>query len=207
MIRRKRGVSGSSGRVATIVALGVIGLLWLRLLVVQPRADQSYAPINSRQARLAREKRSELTGALGRLADAARKGEARSTVLRLSSADLNAILTAQPEVQDALAEARVRDFQVRIETGRVITSATVEKAGVPILVTAEGQLGAREGMLLYASDSVRVHGLPAPAPIRRAVDGRIQEAFRQLEEKAGARVDRVTVGRDRIALHLSSAPD
>ena len=71
-------------------------------------------------------------------------------------------------------------------------------------VTAEGTLTARGGALLYASDRVRLAGVPTTGSVRETVDSRIQEAFRRLQQRTHARVGRVTVGRDRITLYLRS---
>lgn len=201
--RPKRAVVGQA---VTLAALVVVGALWARLLLVQPRAEEAFAPVDSPQARAARQKLDEVSGAVSQLKAAAKRGETQTTILRLSDSDINSMLATQPEVIGALEDARVRDPLVRIEEGRIVTTATVEKGQMPVSLRAEGHLAARSGMLLYASRSVRVGGLPAPAAIRAAVDSRIQAAFRQFERQSQARVDRVTVTDDRITLHLSSRP-
>ena len=76
----------------------------------------------------------------------------------------------------------------------------------PSRAHTEGELAARHGMLLYASDSVRVAGVPASPAVRAAVDARIQAVFGQIQQRVRARVDRVTIGRSRITLYLSSRP-
>ncbi len=204
---RRRRERGAGGRAFTLTALGIVGLLWVRLLVVQPRAQDMDAPADLDQKRIAARKLTEVNGTIGRLARASRKGEARAAVLRLSAGDINALLVAEPEVRGALEEARIHDPRVELQEGQVVTTATVERAGLPFTLTAQGRLAAHGGALIYASDSVRVRGVPAPAAIRDAVDARIQAAFRQLEEKAGARVDHVTVGSGQITLRLTSAPE
>jgi hypothetical protein len=207
MIRRR--TREAAGRLITLAVLAVIGLLWIRLLVVQPRAgseDVRRYPLQSAQTPIAQRKLQQITGEANRLTDAARRGEVRSAVLRLSAGEINAILSEQPEVIGVTEESRVRAAEVRLQPGRIITTATIEAAGAPIRVTAEGQLSARGGLLLYAPETVRVAGLPAPRPIRDAVQTRIQEAFRRVEQQARARVNRVVVGRDQITLHLSSQP-
>lgn len=203
---KRPGTSGTGGRLATVAALVLIGLLWLRLLLVQPHVDETGGRIDPRQAQRAQRKLDEVSGEARRLAEAARRGESRATILFLSAEEINALLTAQPEVRGVLARSRIRDPEVRLRSGRVITTATIQTAGLPARVTADGQLEARSGMLLYASESVHVAGVPAPAPLRAAVDARIQEAFRRVQHEAHARVDRVTVGPNRITLYLSSRP-
>jgi hypothetical protein len=205
MNRRKRSVQ--AGRLVTLAGLVLIGLLWARLLIVQPRAEEGGEPSDPRRAQLAQRKLTELSGALSRLSNAARHSEARSTTVQFSTAEINAMLSEEPEVRGALEEARISSPEVRLQRGRVITTATVERGSVAVPITAEGELSARGGMLLYASDRVRVAGIPTTGSVRDAIDSRIQDAFRHLEQQVHARVDRVTVGRDRITLSLSSRPE
>ena len=204
---RRRGMSGKLGRVVTVGALAVIGLLWARLFFIHPQAEGLLEPADPGQAQLAQRKLGELSSAVSRLDAAARRGEAQSTTLQFSTAEINAMLAAEPELQGALAEARITSPEVQLRPGRVITTARIEKATVTVPVTAEGELLARGGMLLYASDSVRVAGVPASASVRAAIDTHIQEAFRRLEQRVHARVDRVTLGRSRMTLSLSSRPE
>ena len=204
---RRRGMSGKLGRVVTVGALAVIGLLWARLFFIHPQAEGLLEPADPGQAQLAQRKLGELSSAVSRLDTAARRGEAQSTTLQFSAAEINAMLAAEPELQGALAEARITSPEVQLRPGRVITTARIEKATVTVPVTAEGELLARGGMLLYASDSVRVAGVPASASVRAAIDTHIQEAFRRLEQRVHARVDRVTLGRSRMTLSLSSRPE
>jgi hypothetical protein len=194
------------GQVITVVALAVIGLLWLRLLLVHPPTGDAWERRDPRQTRVAQRKMDEVTGTASRLAAAARRGESRSTVLQLSADEINALLATQPEVRGVLDDAKISDPEVRLEPNRVITRATVVAGGTPVALTAAGTLTARSGMLIYTSDSVRVAGVPAPSRVRAAVETRIAEAFHQVEQQAHARVDRVSVVRDRITLHLSSEP-
>jgi hypothetical protein len=194
------------GQVVTVAALSAIGLLWLRLLFVQPPAGDAYDRRDPTQTRVARHKMDEVSVEASRLAAAARRGESRSTVLLLSAEEINALLATQPEVRGVLDDARISEPEVRLQHGRVITSATVIAGGTPVRLTAEGTLAARGGMLIYASDTVRVAGVPAPARVRAAVETRIAEAFHRVEQQAHARVDRVIVDRDRIKLYLSSEP-
>jgi hypothetical protein len=203
---RRRAKSGKVGHVVTIGALALIGLLWLRLFFIQPKAEGLFEPADSRQTQIAERKLDELSSAVDRLSDAARHGKARSTTLQFSAAEINAMLAAEPELQGALAESRITSPEVHLQNGRVITTARVEKASVTVPVTAEGELAARQGMLLYASDTVRVAGVPASPSVRAAVDARIQAVFGQIQQRVRARVDRVTVGRSRITLYLSSRP-
>jgi hypothetical protein len=202
-----RGKSNQVGRVVTVGGLVVSGLLWARLFFIQPKAEGLVEPADPRQIQIAERKRGELSSAVNRLSAAARHGEARSTTLRFSAAEINAMLATEPDVQGALAAARISDPEIRFRLGRVITTASVEKATVTIPVTAEGVLSARGGMLLYASDSVRVAGAPASPSVRAAVDARIQTAFHHIEQQLHARVDRVTIGRNRMTLSLSSRPE
>jgi len=193
--------------VVTVGALVVIGLLWGRLFFIQPKAEGLLEPADSRQTQIVERKLGELSSAVDRLSEAARHGKAQSTTLQFSAAEINAMLAAEPELQGALAEARITSPEVQLRPGRVITTARIEKATVTVPVTAEGELLARGGMLLYASDSVRVAGVPASASVRAAIDTHIQEAFRRLEQRVHARVDRVTLGRSRMTLSLSSRPE
>jgi hypothetical protein len=195
-------------RILTVAALAVIGLLWVRLLIVQPRAGRPgpYTQ-NMQRSPLAGEKLAEVTGQAERLAEAARRGERQSAILQLTAGEINSLLMEEPGLRGVLEEARVSAPEVRFQPGRIITTATVEAAGAPVRVTAEGRLAARGGMLLYSSDRVRVAGLPAPRAIREAVETRIQDAFRRVERQAKARVDRVSISRDQITLHLSSRPE
>jgi hypothetical protein len=202
-----RGKSGQVGRAVTVGVLVLVGLLWARLFFIQPKAEGLIEPADPGQTQIAERKQSELSSAVRRLSEAARRGEARSSTLQFSAAEVNAMLATEPGVQDSLAEARISAPEVRFRPGRVITSARVEKATVTIPVTAEGELSARGGMLLYASDSVRVAGAPASPSVRAAVDARIQAAFHQIEQQLHARVDRVTLGRNRMTLTLSSQPE
>jgi hypothetical protein len=192
-----------AGRVVTLAALVLIGLLWARLLLVQPRADVGGAPNDPRRAQLAQRKLTEISGALDRLSAAAHKGQTGATTVQFSTAEINALLTDDPEVSGALEDARISSPEVRLQNGRVITTAMVERGSVGVPIAAEGELAARGGMLLYASDRVRVAGVPATGAIRDTIDSRLQEAFRHLERRTHARVDRATVGRDRITLYLS----
>jgi hypothetical protein len=203
---KRRPSRGGLGRALTLATLTVIGVLWARVLFVQPHAEEGFGPVDSQQAEAGQQKLAEVSGAVSQLKAASQRGETRTRVLRLSDSDINAMLTAQPEVLGALEDARVRDLLIRIQDGRIITTATVDKGQVPFNLRAEGHVAARGGMLLYASTSVRVGGLPAPAGIRDAVDAQIQSAFRQFERQAQARVDRVTVKDDRLTLHLRSRP-
>jgi hypothetical protein len=202
MNRRRR--SGRAGRVATVAALAVIGLLWARLLIVQPHAEVGGEPADPQRAQLAQRKLTELSGALNRLSDTARHGATGVTTVQFSTAEINAMLTEDLEVRGALEDARISSPEVRLQRGRVITTATVERGSVAVPITAEGELAVRSGMLLYASDRVRLAGVPTTGSVRDAIDGRIQEAFRRLEQRTHARVNRVTVGPDRITLYLSS---
>jgi hypothetical protein len=202
----KRRPNGALGRAITVGALAVIGLLWLRLLVVHPHASDP-AWVDPRQQQQMQRKLTEISGAVDQLQQASQRGETRHTVVHLTAGDVNAMLAAQPEVRTALEVARVHDPHVRLEKGRVITTATVERRGVPLPVQAEGRLAARDGLLLYASESVRVGGMTAHVAIRRTVDARVQDAFRRLEEKTNAHIDRVTVGPDLITLSLTSEPE
>jgi hypothetical protein len=195
------------GQGVTVGALVLLVLLWARLFFIQPRAEGLLEPADPRQTQIAERKRSELSGAVQRLSAAARHGEARSTNLQFSAAEINAMLAAEPDVQDALAEARISAPEIRFQPGRVITTASVEKATVPVPITAEGELSARGGLLLYASTSVRVAGTPASPPVRAAVDARIQAAFHHVEQQLHARVDRVTLAHNRMTLSLSSRPE
>jgi hypothetical protein len=201
-----RGKSGQVGRGVTVGVLVLVGLLWARLFFIQPKAEGLIEPANPRQTEIAERKLTEISGAVNRLSDAAQHGEVRSTPFQFSAAEINAMLAAQPDVQDALAEARISSPEIRFRPGRVITTARVEKATVTIPVTAEGELSARGGMLLYASDSVRLAGAPASPSVRAAVDARIQAAFHPIEQQLHARVDRVTISRNRMTLYLSSRP-
>lgn len=202
--RLKRGLVG---QIATLAVLAVVGVLWARLILVHPRAEEAFLPADTPQSRIARQKLSEVSGAVTQLRAASQRGETRTRILRLSDSDINGMLAAQPEVVGALEDSRVRDLLIRIDEGRIITTATVEKGQIPVNLRAVGHLAARSGMLLYASRSVRVGGLPAPAAIRTAMDARVQAAFRQFERQSQARVDRVTVSEDRITLYLSSRPE
>jgi hypothetical protein len=202
MNRRKR--SGQAARVVTVAALVVTGLLWARLLVVHPRAEDGGEPSDPQRAQLAQHKLTELSGALNRLSDAAHHGKASATTVQFSAAEINAMLVEDSEVRGALEDARISSPEVRLQPGRVITTATIERRSVAVPITAEGELTARSGILLYASDRVRLAGVPTTGSVRDSIDGRIQEAFRRLEQRTHARVDRVTVGRDRITLYLSS---
>jgi hypothetical protein len=194
------------GRVVTVGVLVLVGLLWARLFFIQPRAEGLVEPADPRQTQIAERKLTELSGAVHRLSAAARHGEARSTTLQFSAAEINAMLAAEPDVQGALAEARISAPEIRFQPGRVITTASVEKATVTVPITAVGELSARGGILLYASDSVRVAGTPASPSVRAAVDARIQEAFHHIEQQLHARVDRVAIGHNRMTLSLSNRP-
>ena len=204
-MNRKR--SGQVGRVVTMGILVLVGLLWARLFLLRPLAEEGGAASDPRRAQLAERKLTELSGALDRISDAARHGKSGSTVVQFSTAEINAMLAEEPDVQGALEDARISTPEVRLQGGRIITTASVERGSVPVPITAEGELSARGGMLLYASDRVRVAGFPTTGSVRDAIDSRIQEAFRRLEQRAHARIDRVTVGRDRITLYLSSRPE
>jgi hypothetical protein len=198
---------GLAGQIATVAALALIGVLWARLLLVHPEAEEVFHPADAARVQIAQRKLDEVSGAVNQLKAASQRGEKRTRVLRLSDADINGMLAAQPEVLGALEDAQVRDLLVRIEDGRIITIATVQKGQMPVSLRADGYLAARSGMLLYASSDVRIGGLPAPETIRTAVDTRIQAAFRQFEQQSQARVDRVSVTGDRITLRLSSRPE
>jgi hypothetical protein len=192
-----------AGRVVTLTALALIGLLWARLFLVQPHADGGGDSLDPRRAQLAQRKLTEVSGALDRLSDATHRGEAGAATVQFSTAEINAILTDDPEVRGALEDARISSPEVRLQHGRVITTAMVERGSVAVPIAAEGELAARGGILLYASDRVRVAGVPTTGSVRDTIDNRLQEAFRRLEQRAHARVDRVAVGRDRITLYLS----
>jgi hypothetical protein len=201
---KQRRRSGRLGPTVTVGALVLIGLLWARLFFVQPRAEGLFEPADSRQTQIAERKLGELSSAVERLSDAARHGKASSTTVQFSAAEINAMIAAEPDVQGALSESRISSPEVRLENGRIVTAARVEKGTIAVPVTAEGELAARQGMLLYASDKVRVAGVPATPSVQAAVDGRIQAVFGQIQQRVRARVDRVAVGRNGITLYLSS---
>lgn len=199
--------SGKLAQSLTVGALMLIGLLWLRLFFVQPKAEGLYEPADSRQSQIAERKLGELSSAVDRLSEATRHGKALTTTVQFSAAEINAMLAAEPELQGALAEARITSPEVRLASGRVITTARIEKATLTVPVTAKGELAVRQGMLLYASHSVQVAGVPASPAVRTAVDARIQAVFGQLEQQLHARVDRVAIGPNRLTLTLSRLPD
>jgi len=201
MTRRRN--SGQAGRVVTVAVLILIGLLWARLFVIHPRAEFGTASAPQR-AQLAQRKLTELSGALSQLSDASHRGKSGATTVQFSAAEINAILAEDPELRGAFEDARISPPEVRLQQGRVITTATIERNTVEVPVTAEGTLTARGGALLYASDRVRLAGVPTTGSVRETVDSRIQEAFRRLQQRTHARVGRVTVGRDRITLYLRS---
>jgi hypothetical protein len=192
-----------AGRVVTLAALALIGLLWARLFLVQPRAGVGGDSIDPRRAQLAQRKLTEISGALDRLSAAGHRGKTGATTVQFSTAEINALLTDDPEVSGALEDARISSPEVRLRPGRVITTAMVERGSVAVPIAAEGGLAARGGMLLYASDRVRVAGVPTTGSVRDTIDSRLQEAFGRLQQRTHARVDRVTVGPDRITLYLS----
>lgn len=177
----------------TVVTLVVVGLLWARTLVVQPKAETPPP--------LPRAAKSPPVESVARLAQAQRGGN-RARVLRFSAGDINELLTSRPEAQQALEDAGVERLRIAIRDKKIVTTATVRKAGIAVGLAAEGQLLAQDGMLLYVSDQIRVGRVPAPAALRDSLDLHIQDAFRRFEQRAGGRIERVTVADDRITLHL-----
>jgi len=108
----------------------------------------------------------------------------------ISEKDANDLVSSLPEVQRALEQANVSDLRIRFEPGHLVAEGRVPVVGgMKARITATGKISARDGDLLYQTESVRIGSFPAPKTVRAELDRQLGTSVSQLNERFHGSID------------------
>jgi hypothetical protein len=127
--------------------------------------------------------------------------------VEITEQELNDLIRGLPQVRQALDEARVSGLAVQFRPERVIATLNLDVTDtVRAPVTVEGTIRAENGELRYETHRVLVGSIPAPGPVRKALDAQLASAVRELNRSVRGRIQEVHVEDHRLRVRATAAP-
>jgi hypothetical protein len=161
--------------------------------VSDPREKQALAPPTPAEKKLAKQATTRLERSAQAFAPAPGRPKPKRFELRVTEAELQAIMKTSPDVQKGLKQSGVKAPLIDFQPGRITLSARVPVGKLQARVSATGAVRAERGKLVYRTEAVRLGDFPAPKELSRLLDEQLKTSVRELNKQIQGRLDEVTV--------------
>lgn len=120
--------------------------------------------------------------------------ESNEFAVKVTEQAANELVRTNPEIRQALEQAKVSDLHLRFEPDQLVAEARVPVWGkFKARVSAAGRVWAQDGELAFETRTVRAGSIPAPKALREELDEQIGAALTRLNREHHGRIEEVQI--------------